>query len=148
MSRDVSGAPIGYVGTNGLSMRLQEREIQVTLTTGHDGLLPHFAEAVKHQLSQNAVPQRFVISSTDAEGYHCEVGVIEGAGIRATALPSIFEFRQRVVERTDDFTAVFLVPTGIGAELGGHAGDAGSAAKLFSAAADRLIVHPKSALRI
>ena len=37
---------------------------------------------------------------------------------------------------------VFIVPTGIGAEIGGHAGDATPAAKLIAACCDTLITHP------
>ena len=37
---------------------------------------------------------------------------------------------------------VFIVPTGIGAEIGGHAGDATPAARLIASCCDRLIVHP------
>jgi hypothetical protein len=42
----------------------------------------------------------------------------------------------------DAFNAVFLVPTGIGAEIGGHAGDATPAARVLAEACDRLITHP------
>ena len=35
-----------------------------------------------------------------------------------------------------------LVPTGIGAVVGGHAGDAAPAARLLAACADLLITHP------
>jgi hypothetical protein len=37
---------------------------------------------------------------------------------------------------------VFIVPTGIGAEIGGHAGDATPAAKLIASVCDRLFIHP------
>ena len=37
---------------------------------------------------------------------------------------------------------VMLVPTGIGCEIGGHAGDAGPAARLLATVCDRLILHP------
>jgi hypothetical protein len=37
---------------------------------------------------------------------------------------------------------VFIVPTGVGAEIGGHAGDATPAAKLIASVCDKLIVHP------
>jgi len=37
---------------------------------------------------------------------------------------------------------VFIVPTGIGAEIGGHAGDANPVAKLFASLCDNLITHP------
>lgn len=37
---------------------------------------------------------------------------------------------------------VFIVPTGIGAEIGGHSGDATPAAKLVASLCDKLFVHP------
>lgn len=37
---------------------------------------------------------------------------------------------------------VFIVPTGIGAEIGGHSGDATPAAKLIASVCDKLIIHP------
>ncbi|KKN59488.1 hypothetical protein LCGC14_0542000 [marine sediment metagenome] len=37
---------------------------------------------------------------------------------------------------------VFIVPTGIGAEIGGHSGDATPAAKLIASACDKLFIHP------
>ena len=37
---------------------------------------------------------------------------------------------------------VFIVPTGVGAEIGGHAGDANPAAKLLASVSDLLITHP------
>jgi hypothetical protein len=37
---------------------------------------------------------------------------------------------------------VFIIPTGIGCEIGGHAGDATPSAKLLSSVCDKLIVHP------
>ena len=37
---------------------------------------------------------------------------------------------------------VMIVPTGLGAEIGGHAGDANPAAKLLAACCDNLILHP------
>ncbi len=37
---------------------------------------------------------------------------------------------------------VFIVPTGIGAEIGGHSGDATPAAKLIASVCNRLFIHP------
>ena len=37
---------------------------------------------------------------------------------------------------------VMIVPTGIGCEIGGHAGDASPAAKLLASVCDNLIIHP------
>uniref|UniRef100_A0A6M3XDT4 DUF3326 domain-containing protein n=1 Tax=viral metagenome TaxID=1070528 RepID=A0A6M3XDT4_9ZZZZ len=38
--------------------------------------------------------------------------------------------------------AVFIIPTGIGCKIGGHAGDATPAAKLIASVCDELIIHP------
>jgi hypothetical protein len=40
------------------------------------------------------------------------------------------------------YTAVLIIPTGIGAEIGGYAGDAIPVARLLSQVCDRLITHP------
>lgn len=45
------------------------------------------------------------------------------------------------INRTS-INVIFLVPTGLGASIGGHAGDATPAARLIAAACDTLIVHP------
>ena len=37
---------------------------------------------------------------------------------------------------------VMIIPTGIGAVIGGHAGDATPAAKLIAGCCDKLIIHP------
>jgi hypothetical protein len=48
----------------------------------------------------------------------------------------------RQLLKGDNMNAVFIVPTGIGAEIGGHSGDATPAAKLIASTCDNLIVHP------
>ena len=40
------------------------------------------------------------------------------------------------------FNAVFIIPTGIGCTIGGHAGDATPAARLIASICDILIIHP------
>ncbi len=40
------------------------------------------------------------------------------------------------------YTAILIVPTGIGASIGGYAGDALPVAKAISQVCDRLITHP------
>ena len=40
------------------------------------------------------------------------------------------------------YTAALVVPTGIGATIGGYAGDALPVARAFTAVCDRLITHP------
>ena len=40
------------------------------------------------------------------------------------------------------YTAVLVVPTGVGAAIGGYAGDAMPVARAFTAVADRVVTHP------
>ena len=67
----------------------------------------------------------------------------DGAGLPAD-LPSLFEFAPRAPEDAATFNVVLLIPTGVGCEVGGHAGDAGPVARLLATASDRLITHPNA----
>ena len=86
---------------------------------------------------------RLVVTSSDATGYRCEVTTFDD-GNDSSRLPnnSILEFRHRQVENTGSFNAILLVPTGIGAEIGGHAGDATPVAQLLASVCDTLVTHP------
>ena len=55
---------------------------------------------------------------------------------------SIFSFNKRSFENTTQFNAVLIIPTGIGAEIGGHSGDGGPVSRLLAASCDNLITHP------
>lgn len=89
---------------------------------------------------------RFVVTKTDSKGYYCELDMITQEG-SAGSLDyfkddGIFSHQIRTAENTDKFTTVLIIPTGIGAEIGGHCGDANVVARLIAAASDRLITHP------
>jgi hypothetical protein len=123
-------------------MRLFEREWDLPLVDGHRGLLAHLAQCVAARLPGDEHPVRFVVSATDAAAYRCEVGLLGTGPDEAAVVPSIFEFRKRPLEVADQFNVVLLVPTGVHATLGGHAGDAGPVARLLASLADTLITHP------
>ena len=124
-------------------MRLYEKEVTIPVLPDHKGLLSHIDQALRFRLTDGASPLRFVVTETDAEHYHCEIGVMAEDGDGATRRPeSILRFVHRGGENADCFNAVLLVPTGIGAEIGGHAGDATPVARLLAEACDRLITHP------
>jgi Protein of unknown function (DUF3326) len=137
-------------------MRLFEHEWELPWPRDPRDLLGHFARIVRERLGEGEYPVRFVVCSTDAarQSCHCEVGVLAvtaetpagrspGPGEpRAMAVPSIFEFLKRPFECTEAFNVVFLVPTGINATIGGHAGDAGPVARLLASVCDTLILHP------
>jgi hypothetical protein len=124
-------------------MQLIEKEIHIKLLKEKGSLPAYFEKAIRERLCPNEIPVRFVVTKSDTDGYHCELGVLAVAEEETIPEPaSIFEFIQREIENTDKFNAVMIVPTGIGAEIGGHAGDATPAARLLASVCDALITHP------
>lgn len=124
-------------------MLLIEKEIHISLPKENIPPLKHFEQAIKKHLSIGEIPVRFAVTKSGADGYHCELGILTESNSLPTGQQiSIFDFEQRKVENTDKFNAVMIVPTGIGAEIGGHAGDATPAARLLAGVCDKLITHP------
>jgi hypothetical protein len=133
-------------------MRLFEYEWEIPWPRGQNDLLGHFARIASERLRPGEHPVRFVVCSTDAatQTAHCEVGLFAvteerrpgPVGSPAPTIPSIFEFKKRPFECNDAFNVVFIVPTGINAAIGGHAGDAGPVAQLLASVCDSLILHP------
>ena len=124
-------------------MHLTERQIPIPVSPGHRNMLGHIQKAIDFRLEEGDIPVRFAITGMDETHYQCEFGMLDGLDVPASEEPqSIFRFIPRKIERTDAFNAVFLVPTGIGAEIGGHAGDATPAARVLAEVCDRLITHP------
>jgi len=124
-------------------MFLTEQEIHVSSKKSDCSLLEHFEKAVQDHLAEDSFPVRFVVTKSDKNGYDCELGVLKGLEeARIPKVNSIFDFIYRGIENTERFNVVMIVPTGIGAEIGGHAGDAAPAARLLASACDTIITHP------
>lgn len=120
---------------------MREQELKIPIAKGHHNLFQYLEEKISKKL--DGFPVRFAITKTDDEFYYCEVGtLLSHPSISKKNVESIFEYKKRLVENTDKFNAVLLVPTGIGSELGGHAGDAGAVARLMASVCDNLITHP------
>jgi hypothetical protein len=122
---------------------MQEQSFKIPVIEGHKSLLHYFAHFFHEHVSSGDIPLRFVISKTDNAFYHCETGSLSSSSLIAERnYESIFQFRKRKVQNTNAFNAILLIPTGIGSELGGHAGDAGPVARLIASNCDNLILHP------
>jgi hypothetical protein len=121
-------------------MYLIEENLAIPAEPGHLGLLAHISEFMRQKLGMDEAPIRFVVTESDEESYHCEVATLVGNTSHKNT--SVFRFAHRRVENPSAFNAIMLVPTGIGAELGGHAGDAAPAATLLASVCDNLIIHP------
>lgn len=124
-------------------MQLVEKNLSIPVAPGHGGLIEHLDKALTFRLNDDEIPVRLVIAAINDDSYLCEVGCLVADSVPWPEEPrSIFALRRRGGESTERFNAVFVVPTGIGAEVGGHAGDATPAAQLLASCCDVLITHP------
>ena len=124
-------------------MLLVEREIDIPITKEKTSLLSYFAEAIYDYISIDEIPVRFVVTESNERVFHCELGILTDTKDFSDIQPeSIFNFIPRKFENTKDFNVVMVVPTGIGAAIGGHAGDASAAAKLIASICDNFVTHP------
>jgi len=124
-------------------LQLLEKTVTIPAAPENRGLIEHIEKALSFRFTEGEVPIRLVIASVDDGKYICEIGCLVGSDTStAEDQGSIFALRRRDGEAAGPFNAVYIVPTGIGAELGGHAGDATPAAQLLASCCDRLITHP------
>lgn len=125
-------------------MFLYEKEMMLPRPSKNDeGLLQYIQAAVIDHLNPEEIPVRFVVTKTNDKDYQCELGILSNADYsQSLSRNTIFDFIKRKYENTDHFNAVLIVPTGIGAEIGGHSGDAGPIARLLASCCDNLITHP------
>ncbi len=124
-------------------MILDEKEIKLPRYTGQESILEYFAGNITEKLPPNEFPVRFVVTRTDEDGHECELGILSHADdFQVPHKSLIFDFTKREYENTEEFNTVLIVPTGIGADIGGHSGDAGPVARLLAAACDNLVTHP------
>ena len=124
-------------------MRLFEKEIKVPIAENGIQLVQYLSDQVLNAISDRDTPIRFVITKTDNEYYHCELGLLSKSRNQTLNLDSsIFSLKKRQYENTKEFNCVLLIPTGIGAEIGGHCGDGNAVARLIASSCDTLITHP------
>jgi uncharacterized protein DUF3326 len=124
-------------------LQLREKSITIPAAPGNRGIIAHLEKALSFRFTDGEIPVRLVIASLDDDSYACEIGCLVGSdGAGAEHSESIFELRRRDGATAGQFNAAYIVPTGIGAEIGGHAGDATPAARLLASCCDRLITHP------
>ncbi len=129
-------------------MYLSETELDIPPAPAGVGLLDWLTRQVGERLPAGQSPLRLVVTASDGRGCRCEVTTLADDGgspsSERNGVPQggVTEFRLRESENTAQFNAVLLVPTGIGAVIGGHAGDATPVARLLGSVCDTLITHP------
>jgi len=124
-------------------MFLIDRQLDIPAVKTNISLLKYFREEVEKNIDADEIPVRFAVTQSNSNINKCELGILKGASsLYGHRLSSIFDFAPREIENTKNFNAVMIVPTGIGAEIGGHAGDATPSARLLASVCDTLITHP------
>ncbi len=129
-------------------MYLTETELDIPRAPVGVGLLEWLTRQMAERLPAGRIPLRLVVTETSGRGYRCEATTLaDGDGPPADSRSRVvqddfIEFRPRLSENTAQFNAVLLVPTGIGAAIGGHAGDATPVARLLAPVCDTLVTHP------
>jgi len=84
---------------------------------------------------------RFVVEDICDGKFHCSVNTIKGLPLFRYSNSAKFTPGSNL--RSDGkFMVALVIPTGLGASVGGHAGDGGATAKLMASVCDTLITHP------
>ncbi len=125
-------------------MKLSETSLLLPKIKNNENLLNYLENEISVKLSKRGLlPIRMVITDSLKSKYKCEVGVLSTENMSGfDEAKTLFEFKKRKFENTKNFNIAFLVPTGIGCEIGGHAGDATPIARLIASVCDNLITHP------
>ena len=117
---------------------LTDRTISLSPPSNCRDFFIRLGDKVRDELAAGESAIRFAVTKSCAGQWHCDVGVHAGS----FRTEPIFGFVKRTHEESSSFNVVMLVPTGIGAEIGGHAGDSAPAATLLASVSDCLITHP------
>ena len=134
-------------------MYLHETTVEFPVDARRGSILEQVASGIGRRIPGGGMPVRIVITESSDGRYKCEVALLQnaipqnssGPNHRDLAFPprsSALSFTKRPAENSQTFNAVLVVPTGIGAEIGGHAGDATAVATLLASICDTLITHP------
>ena len=124
-------------------MHLFQTEIEFPAPTGDGSILAYLAREIDARLTNDDTPVRLVVSESKEDLYRCEIAAFhDNEDSICFSRNSLLKFARRKVENTQRFNAVLVIPTGVGADIGGHAGDATPVAQLLASVCDTLITHP------
>lgn len=125
-----------------MGMKIHEYSLECQLSYSAASVFQNLRTVIENANEGACYPIRCVLHQGAEGKTTIEVGVLEPECGDDQTPRDIFNFNQRAWVNHDAFNVAHLVPTGIGAEVGGHAGDAGPAANLLAGCCDKLITHP------
>ena len=124
-------------------MRVSEIDFQLPRPPVDGSALKWLADQTKEKLPAGEELVRLVVTESNEDFYNCEATTYRAGKDAHLISPGMaLEFRKRQSENTGRFNVAMLIPTGIGAAIGGHAGDATPVAQLMASVCDQLILHP------
>lgn len=124
-------------------MWVSEREFVVGDHASAIGSLSGLCATATALLQDNEILLRAIVNGPQGTGHSAAALILSGADDAFVERASgHITLRRRPFENTDRFLCVVMVPTGVGCEIGGHAGDAGSVVRLVSEICDQVITHP------
>jgi len=124
-------------------MDIYEEVVSIPWALRSKSPIVEMEKAVQALESGGFVPIRCAVVAMAGKTWEIEVGCLKRKfALRSKLNDSIFRFSRRRSANASDFNVVVVVPTGIGAEIGGHAGDSTPVARLVGEVCDVLITHP------
>ena len=124
-------------------MRVSEIDFRLPCPPGDGSALKWLADHTKRKLPAGEELVRLVVTESNQDFYNCEATTYRAGSDAHLISPGMaLEFRRRRSENTGRFNVAMLIPTGIGAAIGGHAGDATPVAQLMASVCDNLVIHP------
>jgi Protein of unknown function (DUF3326) len=124
-------------------MWVNEREFALAGVPQGGNWFDHVTKALNDILGDDELGLRFVVTECGPTRVSGEALILNRAHACGDLSPSkALRLVCREFENTSAFNAALVVPTGIGAEIGGHAGDAGPVVRLLASICDSVITHP------
>ena len=124
-------------------MRVSEIDFRLPCPPSDGSALAWLAQQVAGKLPAGEELVRLVVTESNQDFLNCEATSYQAGENTHRITPGMaLEFRKRRSENTGHFNVAMLIPTGIGAAIGGHAGDATPVAQLLATVCDQLIIHP------
>jgi hypothetical protein len=123
-------------------MQIRERRFQSAAAQPNHEWLDYVLANARSEVGDDELLLRVIVDESSEGGIAGEGLVMAGTAAALPVIPDPFTLVRRQFENCDTFNAALIIPTGVGAELGGHAGDAGPLTKLLGEICSSLITHP------
>jgi Protein of unknown function (DUF3326) len=123
-------------------MQIRERRFQSTAAKPNRDWLEFVLANARGEVGDDELLLRVILDESGKSGIAGEALVMAGSAAAFQMVPDPFALVRRQFEDCGTFNAALIIPTGVGAEVGGHAGDAGPLTKLLGSICDAVVTHP------